>query len=90
MIQARLRGADYRNVTLLDSPFRSQRDETIALYLEHPSNDDILHRYRLRAGIPSHVDGMVGSEGLQRLEVVDADGDVLAHIARSGIARCDV
>ena len=60
MIQARLRGADYRNVTLLDSPFRSQRDETIALYLEHPSNDDILHRYRLRAGIPSHVDGMVG------------------------------
>ena len=37
-----------------------------------------------------HVDGMVGSEGLQCLEVVDADGDVLAHTARSGIARCDV
>lgn len=60
MIQNKLRGADYRNVTLLESPFREQRDETIELYLKHPSNDDILHRYRLRAGIPSSVKGMVG------------------------------
>ena len=60
MIQEKLRGADYRHVTLLESPFRDQRDETLELYLAHPSNDDILHRYRLRAGIPSHVKGMVG------------------------------
>ena len=60
MIQTRLRAADYRNVELLDSPFRTQRDETIDLYLEHPSNDDVLHRYRLKAGIPSGAVGMVG------------------------------
>ena len=60
MIQNRLRSAEYRGVTLLPSPFQEQRDETIELYLRHPSNEDILHRYRLRAGIPSHVNGMVG------------------------------
>ena len=60
MIREKLRGADYANVTLLESPFRAQRDETLERYLTHPSNDDILHRLRLRAGIPSHVNGMVG------------------------------
>ncbi len=60
MIDYRLRGADYRDVTLLESPFRAQRDETLELYLRHPSNDDILHRYRLRAGLPSDAVGMVG------------------------------
>ena len=45
MIQEKLRGADYRHVTLLESPFRDQRDETLELYLAHPSNDDILHRF---------------------------------------------
>ena len=56
----KLQGAEYQNVTLLESPFKVQRDETLELYLNHPSNDDILHRYRVRAGIPSHVNGMVG------------------------------
>ena len=59
MIQNRLRGADYQGVELLDSPFRDQRDKTIELYLRHLSNDDILHRYRLRAGLPSNAVGMV-------------------------------
>lgn len=60
MIEYLLEGADYQNVTLLDSPFKDQRDETIDLYLNHLSNDDILHSYRIRAGLPSGVDGMVG------------------------------
>lgn len=55
-----LQGAAYRQVTLLDSPFKKQRDETLELYLQHPSNDDILHRLRQQAGIPSTVNGMVG------------------------------
>ena len=60
MIPYKMKAADYDRVTLLDSPFKDQRDETLELYLEHPSNDDILHRYRLRAGLPSPVQGMVG------------------------------
>ena len=60
MVEYRLRGADYGDVTLLESPFKAQRDETMELYLAHPSNDDILHRLRIRVGIPSHVNGMVG------------------------------
>lgn len=60
MIAYKLRGADYRGVTLLDSPFKTQRDETLELYLEHPSNEDILHRLRVRSGIPSQARGMTG------------------------------
>ena len=29
-------------------------------YLNHLTNDDILHIYRKRAGMPSYVDGMTG------------------------------
>ena len=60
MINYKLNGADYAHVTLLDSPFRRQRDETLETYLRVPSVDDILHRYRIRAGIPSSAVGMVG------------------------------
>lgn len=60
MIAYKLRGADYRDVTLLDSPFKAQRDETLELYLNHPSNDDILHRLRVRSGIASDAKGMTG------------------------------
>ncbi|MBQ3706032.1 MAG: glycoside hydrolase family 127 protein [Clostridia bacterium] len=60
MIPYKLQGADYAHVTLLDSPFRRQRDETMELYLRVPSNEDILHRYRIRAGIPSTAEGMTG------------------------------
>ena len=60
MIAYKMRAADYRDVALLDSPFRRQRDETLELYLEHPSNADILHRLRLRAGLPSAARGMTG------------------------------
>lgn len=60
MIDYQLRGADYVGVTLLPSPFQKQRDETLELYLEHPSVDDILHRLRLASGIQSNARGMTG------------------------------
>ena len=60
MIDPRLHGVAYQNVELLDSPFRTQRDETIETYLEHPSTDEILRRFRDRAGIPSDVDCQPG------------------------------
>ena len=60
MIDYVLHAANYDGVTLLDSPFKRQRDETLALYLEHPSTGDILHRTRLKAGIPSSARGMTG------------------------------
>lgn len=60
MINYKLQAAEYQNVTLLESPFKSQRDETLELYLKYPNNDDILHRFRVKAGIPSNVNGMIG------------------------------
>ena len=60
MIQYKLTAANYRGVTLLDSPFKRQRDETLELYLKHPATEDILHRTRLKAGLPSSARGMAG------------------------------
>ena len=60
MIEYQLSASNYQNVTLLDSPFKRQRDETLELYLSHPATGDILHRLRLKAGLPSRVRGMVG------------------------------
>lgn len=48
MVAYRLRGADYANVTLLDSPFKRQRDETIETYLDQPATEDILKPFRDR------------------------------------------
>ena len=44
---------DYAGVKLLPSPFKKQRDETMALYARCPTNDDILLPFRKKAGIPS-------------------------------------
>lgn len=60
MVDYRLRGADYANVTLLDSPFKRQRDETIETYLDQPATEDILKPFRDRAGIPTDARGMTG------------------------------
>jgi len=60
MIHNKLRAVDYQGVTLKNSPFSRQRDETLETYLLHPSNDDILHSMRCKAGLPSHVNGMPG------------------------------
>ena len=60
VIQDKLKCVDYANVTLLDSPFKKQRDETIELYLEHPATEDILKTFRDAAGIPTDAKGMTG------------------------------
>lgn len=60
MIPYKLRGAEYTGVTLTDSAFRQQRDETIETYLQHPSTDEILRRFRDAAGIPSSVNCQPG------------------------------
>ncbi|MBQ9252763.1 MAG: glycoside hydrolase family 127 protein [Clostridia bacterium] len=60
MIENKLSSMDYAHVTLLDSPFRRQRDETLETYLRVPTVEDILHRVRLQAGLPSSAVGMVG------------------------------
>ncbi len=60
MIAYRLQGFDYQGVTLLESPYAKQREETVALYLQHPSLADILHGDRLLAGLPTTADGMPG------------------------------
>jgi uncharacterized protein len=60
MIAYKLNGFEYENVELLDSPFLKQRDYTIALYLNHPSNNDILHGVRKLSGIKTEAHGMPG------------------------------
>ena len=60
MITYRLRGMEYADVKLLPSPFKKQRDETMALYARCPANDDILLPFRKKAGIPSDALGMPG------------------------------
>ena len=60
MIAFKLNGFDYQNVTLLDSPFLTQRRETIELYLKHPALEDVLYGDRRLAGLPAHGDGMPG------------------------------
>ncbi len=54
-----LKGFDYRNVELKNSMWRRQRDETIELYLSM-ENEDILHSFRIKAGLPTVRDGMPG------------------------------
>jgi len=61
MIQEKLRGADYENVTLLESMYQKQRDETIETYLKRPRNEDILVPFRRKAGIDTgSARGMTG------------------------------
>ncbi len=60
MISDVLKGMDYAHVTLLASPFKKQRDETMALYARCPATDDILLPFRQKAGIPSDAQGMPG------------------------------
>ena len=60
MIAYKLNGFEYRDVTLLQSPFLSQRQETIELYLKHPTLEDILFGDRQLAGLCAEGDGMPG------------------------------
>ena len=58
----KLRGFDYSHVALKNSHWKTQRDETIEMYLGIP-NDDLLHIFRQKAGIVSEVDGLSGWYG---------------------------
>ena len=59
-MEMKLADAGYARVQLTDSPFAKQRAETIETYLDQPRTEDILHRLRLRCGLPSSARGMTG------------------------------
>lgn len=52
----------YNNVTLKNSHWKRQQDETIELYL-NICNDDLLHIFRRLAGVESHAHGLAGWYG---------------------------
>ncbi|MDP4086618.1 MAG: glycoside hydrolase family 127 protein [Bacillota bacterium] len=52
----------YNHVSLKNSHWKKQRDDTIELYLGIP-NDDLLHYFRQRAGLNSEVNGLAGWYG---------------------------
>jgi DUF1680 family protein len=53
---------DYSHVSLKNSHWKNQQDETIELYLGI-SNDDLLHIFREKAGIKSDANGLTGWYG---------------------------
>ncbi|WP_162515377.1 beta-L-arabinofuranosidase domain-containing protein [Paenibacillus pinistramenti] len=57
-----LEGFGYDSVQLKDSHWKQQRDETIELYLNIP-DDELLHLFRVKAGLPSSVNGLTGWYG---------------------------
>ncbi|OQP13218.1 beta-L-arabinofuranosidase domain-containing protein [Geobacillus zalihae] len=54
---------DYRHVSLKNSHWKKQQDETIELYL-NISNDDLLHYFRKKAGLKSQANGLSGWYGV--------------------------
>lgn len=54
--------AGYSKVSLKPSHWQKQQRETIELYLGI-DNDDLLHYFRKKAGLPSDVDGLAGWYG---------------------------
>jgi DUF1680 family protein len=62
MISNVIEGFEYENVLLKNSLWERQRRDTIELYL-NISNDDLLHIFRTRAGLPSKVEGLRGWYG---------------------------
>ena len=58
----RISSFDYNRVTLRNSHWKKQMDETVELYLGI-CNDDLLHYFRQRAGLPSNACGLAGWYG---------------------------
>src|SRR4051794_3961137 len=58
----RLNSFSYQHVSLKNSHWKKQQDETIELYLGI-KNDDLLHYFRKRAGLPSTAHGLSGWYG---------------------------
>jgi len=62
MIDDVINGFNYENVILRNSLWERQRRDTIELYLNIP-NDDLLHIFRTKAGLPSNAKGLYGWYG---------------------------
>ncbi len=58
----RISAFDYKQVTLKNGHWKRQQDETIELYLGI-ANDELLHIFRQKAGLVSHVHGLSGWYG---------------------------
>ena len=58
----RIRPLWYRGVTLEESHYKAQREETIELYLSL-KNEDILHNAMRRAGLEDQSEGLPGWGG---------------------------
>lgn len=61
-IENAIKGFEYEKVSLKNSLWERQRRDTIELYLNIP-NDDLLHIFRSRAGLPSKAEGLRGWYG---------------------------
>ena len=59
VVEDKLHDFEYEAVTLEKSLWKDQRDYTVELYLGL-SNDDLLHRFRMQAGLPSEANGLPG------------------------------
>jgi hypothetical protein len=57
-----LQAFGYSHVELMSGHWKRQQDETIEMYLGIP-DEDLLHIFRVKAGIPSEADGLAGWYG---------------------------
>lgn len=62
-IENKLQSDDYSNVVLKSSHWKQQLDDTIELYLKVP-NEDLLHIFRVKAGMESKARGLTGWYGI--------------------------
>lgn len=62
VVPMKLNDSMYKSVKLKSSLWEKQRQETIELYL-NISNDDLLHIFRKKAGIPTSAKGLAGWYG---------------------------
>ncbi len=58
----KIKNFNYRNVELLDSHWRRQRENTVETYLGI-ENDDLLHYFRVLAGLSDNSNGLAGWYG---------------------------
>jgi hypothetical protein len=61
-VKNKLESADYSNVVLKSGHWKRQLDDTIELYLNIP-NEDLLHIFRVKAGVDSQARGLTGWYG---------------------------
>ena len=74
---SKIRSFDYNHVSLKNSHWKKQQEETIELYLGIP-NEDLLHYFRKKAGLPSDAQGLTGWYGTN----ANTFGQKLAALAK--------